>query len=648
VYCAVPSDGRRYWNRLVFSLNTMSCDSGWYINVIRDAGGTHLLREIGLMRAVFVPASRSRRSSTCFDVNTGRLPIPCIWGRVASMQPSDGYRRGYRHNRNGRHLRGPSEPPPPGNEIFTSTGRRVLSGTVAARNPFPGTRNRAVMKKPLAPRIAYTRQPAIQPMSTAPTAPTLVSVPSQPRRIVRTHPVPPVPMSAAADSLRRRAITGTATTRPQTSFQHPVTPQAAHPIGPGVPGAPRLHPPQSVTPSTALPVVVVHAVATFTLCLIVTGATGLASNAQTSFVIQALAAGTLILLVIWVWATAPPSQVTFPWRQKRGRGPRQNKNPWRRVWDGAGVAILLFAVWLVWGLLAAQIFSPRHTPTVVAAATAKVITEFNITPTGSDVNGPADMRATSFPWFTGLMAETIAASVAVLSHLPGVIRRWPDACRHALGPFLVILMLLPNRDLLLDPRLWPLISGVAHSVSTWQRILVAVMRSAFVYILCVLAWHTAFRSDINGLANNYLGGGSGNTVDGGGDDSTDYDPQDKTRPAINWLRRTALCVCRVTWITQTGSPLLLLLGTIASLGVAIADIATNGGDGFPNVAPIKSLHFSDPELGNPDNHQYYGPHTQRRQSPTTMQALPKSILRTSGKKSAAGRNIRFALENNNT
>ena len=296
--------------------------------------------------------------------------------------------------------------------------------------------------------------------------------------------------------------------------------------------------------ATRIVVLASHALLAALLGAVAASAAGIASTASGSYAVQFVAAAAAMLALLWVWASGAADECGGDGATEAKSAIHKSASAWVPAWRGARVGLGLFALWLAWGLLETGLISG-----------------------GGDVDDDTDTPL-SWSWLTGTVALGVSLAVGAVAYLPIVARRWPDLCRYALPPLALLLLLLPNRDLLLDPRLWDPDDAAAATTTAWGRLASALPRAVALYLLFVLSWHALARP---------LGGGN--------------DPPRRRRHPLQDLRRTALAACRVLWITQTASPVVLAVGIVGSLGAVLSQTVAG-------TAPPASPVFPAP-MGRP-------------------------------------------------
>ncbi len=325
-------------------------------------------------------------------------------------------------------------------------------------------------------------------------------------------------------------------------------------------------------PTRTVVVVAGHGCLAAILGVLAAASVALTSTPAGSFVVQFVSIVALMVTLIWVWTSGVVDMADS------GCGgamvsaksvTQKAASSWVWAWRGARVGLILFALWLTWGLLEVGLLGGTASDDVVTTAAAA---------------GGGD-NPLSWSWLTGTVALVMAMTVAVLAYLPAVVHHWPDLCRYLLGPLVLLLVLLPNQGLLLDPRLWEISASSSSLVavvdpSTWVRLASAIPRAVGIYLLFVLSWHTLVLYD----------------------DDDDNGRRQRFSHPLACLRRTSICLCRVLWITQTASPVIVAVGIVGSLGTIVSHILigdsrhTSSSSSSP-LSRRRRRSARDPELG---------------------------------------------------
>ena len=295
-----------------------------------------------------------------------------------------------------------------------------------------------------------------------------------------------------------------------------------------------------VIPSFLITNVVRHFIVILLLSLIAILIPVVSSTPHTSFTLQTIVNAFILLFLMWLWISQSPPTM------KPSYQPSIN--------HGIMLSLLFHSIWILYGLLASHIFTG--------------IPHVNM------LNPVMETRNTSsYFWLTGWAAEGVSGLVAVLSHIPGLSKRWPNMCRYTLGPLVLLLFFLPNPAIVTDPQLWSL---TTHQ-NVWLTILIGVLRSGAIYLICVTSWQT-----------------------------TQFNKQTNKQTA--WIQRIAICYCRILWLTQTTSILLVILGSLLSFGLILSDILSSSSAAtsddkyvrFQQPAPDPELGYKTP-LSNPNS-----------------------------------------------
>ena len=439
--------------------------------------------------------------------------------------------------------------------ITTSSGNRVLSGTVAARRrPTP-------MPFRIPNGGGFKRPSVMQPMRKMIKGKGLMaaSMKGQPRRkrskqqqSVRFH-VPSKPPSPAATSPNLHKRSQTVESSASNPKHTPVIPFQPVTEEPSPHIKPFPHTPRTTTTKAQrknggdkifpkdIPVVLIgHFSMMILFCFFSVITVGFSPTPHVSFVVQCIIGVCLLMTLLW-------SSLSF------GSGDsNKNKNPSIKqiARQAAWVSILLYVIWTLFGLLSGHVYYPPHGGSKI----------------GASLNGSRNSSLDpSFIWLTGMAAQIITISVAFFSHLPTTIKRWPMACRYIVTPMLFVVCFLPNQNVGLDPHLLNTIN-TADSTTTESLIelmtvvFTACLRVSGLYAICVLSWHLSFRSDSS--EEEYY--------------RRTYDPKQKNVVRMNQnINRMVLCICRVLWITQTTSFLVLLFGLMIMVAINLSNLGSD-------------------------------------------------------------------------
>ena len=463
-------------------------------------------------------------------------------------------KRNTNENRNGR------QPQKTFNSfITTSSGNRVLSGTVAARRrplPMPfripngGFRRPTIMQPMKKGKGLMAASMKGQPRRKRPKQSVHFKVPSKP---------PPIPTAVSPPSLHKRptpsqhknksvASASASKIKPdrhiqiipfQPVIENPLTQMKPFPTtsssssnrGPNKNGGDKIFPKD-------IPVILIgHFSMMILFCFFSVVTVGFSPTPHVSFVIQCVIGVCLLIGLLW-------SFLSFA----AGGGnnminKHKNSNIKRIARNAAWVSILLYVIWTLFGLLSGHVYYPPH---------------------GNKIG-----LSPSFIWLTGVAAQIITLSVAFFSHLPTTIKRWPMACRYIVTPMLFVVCFLPNQNVGLDPHLLKDISGnsaaaaeqTAESlIELMTLVFTACLRATGLYAICVLSWHLSFRNESS--EEEYY--------------RRTYDPKQKNVVRINQnINRMVLCICRVLWITQTSSFLVLLFGLMVMIAINLNTLGSD-------------------------------------------------------------------------